>query len=133
MGKGVDFFLNACTAVDCLLTFFLFFFFAVAGMGEITVSQAQEEFRLADADGNGYLDSTELVAVMEKLMCNWAELNWKGERGLFLWRECTHGSLFFLLWVTFLFTMDHFSFYYGSLFFLLLVHANLFCVVDFLF
>ena len=46
---------------------FFFFFFAVAGMGEITVSQAQEEFRLADADGNGYLDSTELVAVMEKL------------------------------------------------------------------
>lgn len=67
MGKGVDFFLNACTAVDCLLTLFLSCAFAVAGMGEITVSQAQEEFRLADADGNGYLDSTELVAVMEKL------------------------------------------------------------------
>ena len=70
MGKGVDFFLNACTVVVCLLTLFLFCVFAVAGMGEITeitVSQAQEEFRLADADGNGYLDSTELVAVMEKL------------------------------------------------------------------
>jgi hypothetical protein len=29
--------------------------------------------------------------------------------------------------------MGHLSFYYGSLLFLLLVHANLFCVVHFLF
>ena len=65
-GQCCHFFFDARTVVDCCSTC-LFCFWAVAGMGEITVNQAQEEFRLADADGNGYLDSTELVAVMEKL------------------------------------------------------------------
>ena len=39
----------------------------LANLGEITCEEATREFHAADADNNGYLDTTELSAVLEKL------------------------------------------------------------------
>jgi len=40
---------------------------AMSSVGEISVEQAQSEFHLADEDGNGWLDLTELHGLLEKL------------------------------------------------------------------
>ncbi len=39
---------------------------ALGGLGSLSVADARREFKEADKDGNGYLDMTELHAVMEK-------------------------------------------------------------------
>ena len=40
---------------------------ALGDIGSISVEKAKEEFRRADADGNGFLDSDELVNLMNNL------------------------------------------------------------------